>query len=442
MAKTYHFIGIKGSGMSALALMLHQMGHKVQGSDVEKYYFTQRGLEQAGIKILPFDEKNLQGDIEIIAGNAFRPDNNVEIAYADKNGLSYKRYHEFLGSFMRDFISMGVAGAHGKTSTTGMLSHVLSHITDTSYLIGDGTGRGSENAKYFVFESDEYERHFMPYHPEYSIITNIDFDHPDYYTDIEDVQSAFEAFGKQVKKGIIACGDDERLRTLDAIVPVTYYGVGENNDVIAKNIRKEKGGSYFDAYIKGELYGHFYIPTYGDHNILNALAIIAFYYLNDLDRNELAEQFSTFGGVKRRFSEKVINGVTIIDDYAHHPSEIRATLDAARQKYPDKEVVAVFQPHTFTRTIALLEEFAAVLSLADHVYLCDIFASVREEAGDVSIEDLAKLVKGGAKVLPLDNVSPLLNYKDAVIVFMGAGDVQKYEFAYEKLLSNTSPTQN
>ena len=119
--------------MSALALMLHQMGHKVQGSDVEKYYFTQRGLEQAGIAILPFDEKNLQGDVEIIAGNAFRPDNNVEIAYADQNGISYKRYHEFLGSFMRDFVSMGVAGAHGKTSTTGMLSHVLSHITDTSF---------------------------------------------------------------------------------------------------------------------------------------------------------------------------------------------------------------------------------------------------------------------------------------------------------------------
>ena len=135
MSKTYHFIGIKGSGMSALALMLHQMGHKVQGSDVEKYYFTQRGLEQAGITILPFDEKNLDGDMEIIAGNAFRPDNNVEIAYADQNGISYKRYHEFLGSFMRDFVSMGVAGAHGKTSTTGMLSPVLSNITDTSFLI-------------------------------------------------------------------------------------------------------------------------------------------------------------------------------------------------------------------------------------------------------------------------------------------------------------------
>ena len=163
MSNTYHFIGIKGAGMSALALMLHQMGHTVQGSDVEKYYFTQRGLEQAGIQIYPFDVKNLEGDKILIAGNAFRPDNNVEIAYADEHGLTYKRYHEFLGEFMRDFVSMGVAGAHGKTSTTGMLSHVLSNITDTSYLIGDGTGRGSAAAKYFVFESDEYERHFMPY---------------------------------------------------------------------------------------------------------------------------------------------------------------------------------------------------------------------------------------------------------------------------------------
>ena len=440
-SKIYHFTGIKGSGMSALALVLHGEGYKVQGSDLEQYFFTQKGLEEAGITLLPFSADNIKEGQVVIAGNAF-PDSHEELVSAREKGVEVVRYHKFLGELLKGYKSVAITGSHGKTSTTGLLSHVLSGMEPTSYLIGDGTGKGIENSEYFVLEACEYKRHFMAYRPDYAIMTNIDFDHPDYYTDIDDVQSAFEAFGKQVKKGIIACGDDERLRTLEAVVPVTYYGVGEHNDVIAKNIRKEKGGSYFDAYIKGELYGHFYIPTYGDHNILNALAIIAFYYLNDLDRNELAEQFSTFGGVKRRFSEKVINGVTIIDDYAHHPSEIRATLDAARQKYPEKEVVAVFQPHTFTRTIALLEEFAAVLSLADHVYLCDIFASVREEAGDVSIEDLAKLVKGGAKVLPLDNVSPLLNYKDAVIVFMGAGDVQKYEFAYEKLLSNTSPTQN
>ena len=224
MTKTYHFIGIKGSGMSALALMLHQMGHKVQGSDVDKYYFTQRGLEQAGISILPFDEKNIQPDFEIIAGNAFRPDNNVEIAYADANGISYKRYHEFLGSFMRDFVSLGVAGAHGKTSTTGILSHVLSNITDTSYLIGDGTGRGSANAKYFVFESDEYERHFMPYHPEYSIITNIDFDHPDYFTSLEDVFNAFNDYAKQITKGLFIYGEDEQLRRITSKAPIQGRG--------------------------------------------------------------------------------------------------------------------------------------------------------------------------------------------------------------------------
>ncbi|MEG1094758.1 MAG: Mur ligase domain-containing protein, partial [Lactococcus sp.] len=171
MEKVYHFIGIKGSGMSALALMLHQMGKKVQGSDTTDYYFTQRGLEEAGIPILPFDEKNITPEVELIAGNAFRTDNNVEIAFAEKNGFDFKRYHEFLGHFMEDFISVGVAGAHGKTSTTGILAHVMKNAVDTSYLIGDGTGRGNADSEYFVFESDEYERHFMPYHPEYTIIT-------------------------------------------------------------------------------------------------------------------------------------------------------------------------------------------------------------------------------------------------------------------------------
>ena len=211
MSKTYHFIGIKGSGMSALALMLHQMGHKVQGSDVSKYYFTQRSLEQAGIEILPFSEDNITSDVELIAGNAFREDNNVEIAYAVKNGFQFKRYHEFLGDFMRQFTSFGVAGAHGKTSTTGLMAHVLKNITDTSYLIGDGTGRGSANSNYFVFESDEYQRHFMPYHPEYSIITNIDFDHPDYFKSIDDVFDAFNDYAKQVQKALFLFGDDPYL---------------------------------------------------------------------------------------------------------------------------------------------------------------------------------------------------------------------------------------
>ncbi len=181
---------------------------------------------------------------------------------------------------------------------------------------------------------------------------------------------------------------------------------------------------------------------FGQHNILNSLAVIAVAYFEKVNLDDIKTELLTFKGVKRRFSERQVADMTIIDDYAHHPSEIKATLDAARQKYPDKEIVAVFQPHTFTRTIALLDDFATSLNLADQVYLTDIFGSVREHAGKISSADLGAKISKGGTVLKLDNMSPLLDYHDAVVVFMGAGDVQKYERAYETLLSNITPKNN
>lgn len=439
MTKTFHFIGIKGSGMSALALMLHQMGHKVQGSDVEKYYFTQRGLEQAGIPILPFDEKNITENVELIAGNAFRPDNNVEIAHADKLGLTYKRYHEFLGDFMRQFTSFGVAGAHGKTSTTGLFAHVLSNITDTSFLIGDGTGRGSANAQYFVFESDEYERHFMPYHPEYSIITNIDFDHPDYFTSLEDVFNAFNDYAKQVKKGLFVYGEDQQLRRITSDAPIYYYGFDEKDDFVAYDLKPSTTGSQFKVRHGQEELGEFQIPTFGKHNVLNATAVIANLFVAGFDLELVKEHLKTFAGVKRRFTEKVVNDTVIIDDFAHHPTEIIATIDAARQKYPSKEIVAIFQPHTFTRTIALLDEFARALDEADAVYLAQIYGSAREvDKGQVKVEDLAAKINKRGGLVTVENTSSLLDHDNAVYVFMGAGDIQSYEYSFEQLLSNLS----
>lgn len=441
MTKTYHFIGIKGSGMSALALMLHQMGHQVQGSDVEQYYFTQRELELAGVKILPFSEANISPELTIIAGNAFRADNNCEVAYALANKIPFQRYHEFLGDLMRHFTSFGVAGAHGKTSTTGLLSHVMRHMTDTSYLIGDGTGRGSETSPYFVFESDEYERHFAPYHPQYSIITNIDFDHPDYFTSVDDVFNAFDDYAKQVEKGLFLYGEDPYLRRITAQAPIYYYGFEDKDDFQAVNVMRTTHGSDFQVLYRGEDLGTFHMPAYGRHNVLNALAVIGNLYIAGFDMNLVREHMRTFKGVKRRFTEKRIEDTVIIDDFAHHPTEIVATLDAARQKYPDKEIVAIFQPHTFTRTIALLDDFAQALNEADSVYLAQIYGSAREvDKGDVKVEDLANRIKKPAQVVTVENVSPLLDHPNAVYVFMGAGDIQSYELSFEKLLSNL--TQN
>ncbi|SJZ37067.1 UDP-N-acetylmuramate--L-alanine ligase [Pilibacter termitis] len=437
---TYFFIGIKGSGMSALALVLNEMGYKVAGSDVDKHFFTQRGLENAGVEIYSFDENNIQAGFEIILGNAFKED-HPEVVRAKELGLNIQRYHEFLGKFIEGYTSIGVAGAHGKTSTTGLISHIFKGIVPTSYLIGDGTGHGEPNAKFFTFESDEYERHFLPYHPDYSIITNVDFDHPDYYTSIDDVFSAFQSYAKNVKKGIFAYGADKYLRKLEADVPIYYYGTEENDDFQAVNIDRTTSGSTFEVKHEGEIIGKFHVPTFGEHNVMNALAVLSVAFKTGLDMRKVEQEIQTFPGVKRRFSEKIIGETVVIDDFAHHPAEIKATLDAARQKYPDRKVAAVFQPHTFTRTIALMDEFAESLELADAIYLGEIYGSARETSGDVNIEDLAaKLTKGGT-IISEENMSSVLEYEGEVVVFMGAGDIQKFEFAFEYLLSRSLPNK-
>ena len=435
--QVYHFVGIKGSGMSSLALVLHEKGYDVQGSDVEEYFFTQRDLEKAEIKILPFNAENVTEDMVIIAGNAF-PDTHEELVRAQELGAEVIRYHDFIARFIEPYTSIAVTGSHGKTGTTGLLAHILTGIKPTSFLIGDGTGHGDPNAEFFAFEACEYRRHFLAYSPDYIIMTNIDFDHPDYYESIEDVFSAFQTMANQAKKGIFAYGDDEYLRKLTAKVSIYYYGLNDNDDIQAKNVKRTTKGSSFDVYYKNESIGHFELPAFGEHNILNSLGVIAAAYFEGLDMNKVAEEMSSFQGVKRRFSEKKVNDMIIVDDYAHHPAEIRATIDGARQKYPEKEIIAVFQPHTFTRTVALMDEFAEALDLADAVYLCDIFGSAREKQGNVKIEDLGSKIEKGGSVIKEDNVSPLLDYENAVIVFMGAGDVQKFEQAYEKLLSNTT----
>lgn len=436
--ENYHFIGIKGTGMSALAQILHDSGKKVKGSDVEKYFFTQAALENKGISILPFSENNIQENDIVIAGNAFS-DEHIEIKKAKEMNVEFYKYHEFLGKWAEKYTSIAVTGSHGKTSTTGLLSHVLESSMPVSYLIGDGTGKGHEESEYFVFEACEYKRHFLHYKPDFAIMTNIDFDHPDYFSNIDDVFNAFQQMADQVKKGIIACGEDEYLQRLQTKVPIIYYGFSSSNDFQATNIEETKDGTTFDVYVRNTYFDTFKIPLYGNHHVLNALAVIAFCHYEEIDK-EVMHHISSFKGVKRRFSEKHVGNQVLIDDYAHHPIEISATIESARKKYPNKPIVAIFQPHTFTRTKTFLNEFAESLQEADHIYLCDIFSSARESSGDLTIEDLRNKVEG-SKLLTIETVDQLDQYEDSVLIFMGAGDIQKFQVAYENYLKNPLPTE-
>ena len=431
--KQIWFIGIKGTGMASLALVLNDLGFHVAGSDIKKYTFTQEPLEKAGIKVTEFDASNIKDSGQvIIKGNAFKND-NVEVKACEDKNITWQSYPDTVEEIIKMHTGIGVSGTHGKTSTTGLLAHVLGEAAPTSYLIGDGEGKGVKGSRFFVYEADEYRRHFLAYHPDYQIMTNIDFDHPDYFKDQADYTSAFQTAADQTQKGLFVWGGNDRLRLLHSAVPKYTYGFENDDDFQVVDVNRTTAGSSFTVLRQGKKIGEFTIHLFGDHNILNATAVIAVAYTENIPLRDIQKGLLTYQGAKRRFSEKDFKDINIIDDYAHHPTEMRATIQAARQKFPHKKLVVVFQPHTFSRTKKYAQDFAEILRGVDKAYITPIYASAREASGDISSSDLVAEIPG-SEVIDLDNIADLTQNKDSVIVFMGAGDIQKYEDALEKLL--------
>lgn len=420
----YHFIGIKGSGMSSLAQIAYDMGHEVQGSDEETYFFTQEKLEQRNIPMYGYSAKNIKEGFEVILGNAF-DETHIEYRAAKDLGLKIYTYAQFLGKLLDEIPSIAVTGAHGKTTTSTMVSNIFKHNFVTSYLIGDGTGHGEKNSDYIVAEACEYYRHFLAYHPNYAIVTNIDFDHPDYFNDEHDMFDAFQSFVNQVKDTIVICGDDRLASQLKpSTAKVVTYGFNEGNDYQIKNVKTTSENSEFDVYKNSELLGTFTMAVFGLHDISNATSAIALADICGLSTDEIQQSLGSYHHAERRFTEHKVGTNIVVDDYAHHPSEIKATIDSARRKYSDKQIIAIFQPHTYTRTAKFLNEFAESLLTADKVFLCPIFASVREKEKIVGIEDLQKVTPGSEIIYGEENFDKL-NFDNSVILFMGAGNINK-----------------
>ena len=420
----YHFIGIKGSGMSSLAQIAYDMGHEVQGSDEETYFFTQEKLEQRNIPMYGYNVENIKEGFEVILGNAF-DETHIEYRAAKDLGLKIYTYAQFLGKLLDEIPSIAVTGAHGKTTTSTMVSNIFKHNFVTSFLIGDGTGHGEKNSDYIVAEACEYYRHFLAYHPNYAIVTNIDFDHPDYFNDEHDMFDAFQSFVNQVKDTVVICGDDRLASQLKpSTAKVVTYGFNEGNDYQIKNVKTTSENSEFDVYKNSELLGTFTMAVFGLHDISNATSAIALADICGLSTDEIQQSLGSYHHAERRFTEHKVGTNVVVDDYAHHPSEIKATIDSARRKYSDKQIIAIFQPHTYTRTAKFLNEFAESLLTADKVFLCPIFASVREKEKIVGIEDLQKVTPGSEIIYGEENFDKL-NFDNSVILFMGAGNINK-----------------
>ncbi|MFZ3102580.1 MAG: UDP-N-acetylmuramate--L-alanine ligase [Desulfitobacteriaceae bacterium] len=442
MSLHIHFVGVKGSGMSALAQVSAEIeGATITGSDVEERFFTDIVLERAHIPVLGFSPKNVEQADLIVASPAYT-DQHAELVRARELNIPILSYPQYLGRLMSKKRGIAVTGTHGKTTTTAMIGLILMQAgLDPTIIVGSdvpslGGNAHSGHGEFFLAESCEYRRHFLNYSPEYLIITNIDFDHPDYFRDLQDVVLAFQEITQKVSPNghIFILADDPNRQAIESLAPITTFGLSAEADIRATDISYNDEVSTMKLFILGDYVGDLVLNISGKHNILNALASIAFCREIGLPLHQILKSLSQFTGTKRRFEHLgVKDGALIVDDYAHHPTEIRSTLEGARLSFPNRRIRAIFQPHTFSRTEKLLQEFSRAFQSADEVVIADIFASARErDPHTISSTALVELIQQqGIQASYIGTLDDIKSYvvktlaPEDLVLTLGAGDIYK-----------------
>lgn len=446
MQETIHFVGIGGAGMSSMARIMAGQGVTVTGSDMRESPVLESLRRECGIKaIAGHSAANVNGATTLVVSAAVKKDNPEWVAAREK-GLPVLMRSEMLGRLMDKFDrSIAVSGTHGKTTTTGMIATMLLHAgLDPTVLIGGdlpsigGNGRlGKSNI--FVAESCEAYDSFLDLRPRYAVITNIEADHLDYYGDLANVLRSFQKFLCQVKDRAIVCGHDLNLKELlqnpAGFPPVTTFGMYPNVGIRAVNINLNGMCPSFEVERDGERLGPVRLSIPGMHNVANSLAAVAIGLELGVPFEAISEGLEKFTGTGRRFERlgETANGVLVVDDYAHHPTEIRATLAAARNAFPGRRIVAVFQPHLPSRTSDFKEQFAESFRDADHVFLTDIYLAREQPIEGVTGTGLAALTADRRGVehvgyIQDKNAIPArlaeFTRPDDVVLTLGAGDIR------------------
>lgn len=413
--------------MSAIARVLHQRGERVTGSDQERSRFSGQ-LIQEGVEVsYQHHAKNVK-NADLVLASAAIPEDNVELVAAREARIPVFRRDEFWGDLTVGRRAIAVAGTHGKTTTTGLIAWILEAAGKSpSFIVGGelvdfGTNARAGSGGDFVVEADEYRLAFLGLRPEIAVITNVEHDHPDQFPSKTAMHEAFQTFVDQVESQLILCADDEGARRL--VAPGrkrTTYGLGENAAWRAEEIRANgAGGSDFLALHHDEMLGLVRTRLPGEHNVLNSLGALAAADAAGVPFVDAREALAEFHGVARRF--QVIgeaHGVTVVDDYAHHPTEIRATLQAARHRFGERRLVAVFQPHTYSRTRRFLPEFAGAFDEADEVVVTDIYAA--REAPDPTLD--GKLVADVLDHVKARHISGFEEAAEALLAEVASGVV-------------------
>ena len=442
-----HFVGIGGSGMSGIAEVLLHLGYKVSGSDLKKTDVTEH-LEKLGAKVfIGHKAGNISGANVVVTSTAVHK-TNPEVVEAEKNKIPVIPRIEMLAELARLKYTVSIAGTHGKTTTTSMTSIVLEKGgLDPTMVIGGRFKNIKSGAKlgkgdYLVAEADESDGSFLKLSPTITVVTNIDNDHLDYYGTLDNIKRAFvEHINRVPFYGMaILCSDDANVSEILPMVrrPYTTYGFNDKADYTAKNIVKKESVTSFEVYKKGAALGKVSLKVPGSHNVLNALAAAAVGVELGIPFGKVAQALDEFAGVGRRIEVKgEKNGVLVIDDYGHHPTEIKATISAVKGNWPDRRLVVLFQPHRYSRTAHLYKEFGKAFELADLVKILDIYAAGEEPIEGVTSALIIDAIKSNGKAArPFDGLDKLaIELKSGDIVLtLGAGDVWKIG---EELLKRT-----
>lgn len=435
MSRHVHLVGIGGTGLSAIARVLLERGDQVSGSDQAISPYSE-ALEQAGARVVyGHRAENIAGADLVIVSSAV-PDTNPEVVAARKAGLRVVRRNQFLGELTTGSQTIAVAGTHGKTTTTGLIAWLLDQAgLSPTFIAGGilkdfGTNARAGRGPHFVIEADEYDRAFLGLTPTVAVVTNVEHDHPDCYPTFDDFRAAFQDFAERVQGQLLACLDDPGAASLQpSSAQRVTYGLQPAAEWRAEEIRPNAaGGSDFLVLRGGELLGLVRTRLPGPHNVVNAVAALAAVNAVGVPFAEARRAISEFHGAGRRFEiVGEVGGVWIVDDYAHHPTEIRATLAAARERFPRASVWAVFQPHTYSRTKTLLDDFAQAFGDANHVIVTDIFASRESPDPTVSSQMLVeRMSHQDVRFIPgLEVAARTLQERvqaPAVVVTLSAGD--------------------
>jgi UDP-N-acetylmuramate--alanine ligase len=455
----FHFIGAGGIGMSGLAKLLLKHNCVVTASDQSRSPVTE-GLAELGVEMrIGHNEQNLDDQKRIVVISAAIKEDNPELKLARKRGCRIYKYAQMLGLLMNDYEGVAVAGTHGKSTTSGWLVFTLKQLGfDVNFIIGAdisqlGTNSGAGNSEIFVAEACEYDRSFLNLRPKIGCILNIEADHLDYYRDEAEIVEAFAGFAGGIKEDgvLIANGSDKNVRKiLDSRQVENFQTIGfeRSCDFYAENLRLKDGLYSFDVYNNGNFLGNAQISVPGKHNVFNALAVVAMAVNLGQDGSQVVASLGKFTGMDRRIMERGrINSVTILDDYAHHPTEVRASLEAIRQRYQPRRLWCVFQPHQYSRTRFLLDDFAESFKLADITIVLEIYF-VRdsvESKKEVNAAMLAEKIRmKGSNALFIDGFERICDYLvenvsiGDVVVTMGAGDVWKVADEYIQRLGKNS----